>query len=86
MLEMYLRCMTHLEPKRWKARLSLVEWWHNTTYHTAIRMNPFEALYGISQRNAAAVQWLVQWWRTSPTEATWKDAEEIERKFPGFQS
>ena len=46
-LEMYLRCMTHLEPKRWNARLSLAEWWYNTTYHTAIQMRPFGALYGI---------------------------------------
>ena len=47
MLEMYLRCMTHLEPKRWNAWLSLAEWWYNTTYHTTIQMSPFEALYGI---------------------------------------
>ena len=46
-LEMYLRCMTHQEPKRWNAWLSMAEWWYNTTYHTAIQMSPFEALYGM---------------------------------------
>nr|XP_027067574.1 uncharacterized protein LOC113693202 [Coffea arabica] len=46
-LEMYLRCMTHLKPKRWNIGLSLAEWWYNTTYHTAIQMSPFEALYGM---------------------------------------
>ena len=45
-LEMYLRCMSHLEPKRWSTWLSLAEWWYNTTHHTAIQMTPFEALYG----------------------------------------
>ncbi|XP_071902636.1 uncharacterized protein [Coffea arabica] len=39
--------MTQLEPKRWNAWLSLAEWWYNTSYHTAIHMSPFEALYGI---------------------------------------
>nr|XP_027118561.1 uncharacterized protein LOC113735771 [Coffea arabica] len=44
---MYLRCLTHLEPRRWNQWLSLVEWWYNTTHHTAIQITPFEALYGI---------------------------------------
>ena len=40
----------------------------------------------VKKKNAAAVQWLVQWWGVSPAKATWEDAEEIERKFPEFQS
>ncbi|XP_027169436.1 uncharacterized protein LOC113769165 [Coffea eugenioides] len=43
---MYLRCMSHLEPRRWNTWLSLAEWWYNTIYHTAIQMTLFEALYG----------------------------------------
>ena len=40
----------------------------------------------VKKKNAAAVQWLVQWWGASPAEATWKDAEGRELKFPEFQS
>lgn len=46
-LEMYLRCRTFHQPRQWVSWLSLGEWWYNTTYHAAIKMSPFEALYGI---------------------------------------
>lgn len=46
-LETYLRCMVIDEPKQWPKWLTLAEWWYNTTYHSAIQMSPFEALYGI---------------------------------------
>jgi len=45
-LESYLRCMVFQEPKKWAAWLSLAEWWYNTTHHTALKMSPFQALYG----------------------------------------
>ena len=35
-LEMYLRCVTHIEPKGWNQWLSLAEWWYSTSHHTAI--------------------------------------------------
>ena len=44
---MYLRCLTHLEPKGWNQWLSLAKWWYNTSHHTAIQMTPFKALYGL---------------------------------------
>ena len=50
---MYLRCMTHLEPKRWNAWLFLAEWWYNTTYHTAMHISPLEALYGMAHSQLA---------------------------------
>jgi transposase InsO family protein/ribosomal protein L21E len=45
-LETYLRSMTFQEPKKWMSWLSLAEFWYNTTYHTALQLTPFQALYG----------------------------------------
>ncbi|KAD5318093.1 hypothetical protein E3N88_18039 [Mikania micrantha] len=45
-LETYLRCMCMHTPEKWFKWLSLAEWWYNTTYHSAIKMSPFQALYG----------------------------------------
>ena len=47
-VEQYLRCMCFLKPKSWVNWLSLGEWWYNTSYHTAIGMTPFQAMYGYS--------------------------------------
>lgn len=44
-LENYLRCMVFLQPKKWMNWLSLAEWWYNTSYHTSLKMTPFQALY-----------------------------------------
>jgi hypothetical protein len=44
-LEQYLCCMAFAEPKKWASWLSTAEWWYNCSYHTAIKMSPFEALY-----------------------------------------
>lgn len=30
----------------WAKWLTLAEYWHNTNFHSAIKMTPFEALYG----------------------------------------
>lgn len=34
-------------PRSWYNWLSLVEYWYNTNYHTAIKCTPFQALYGV---------------------------------------
>ena len=47
-LENYLRCMTFDKQRQWFKYLTLAEWWYNTTYHSAIKMTPFEALFGYS--------------------------------------
>lgn len=44
-LEQYLRCMAFSEPTKWCNWLAAAEWWYNSSYHTAIKMSPFEALY-----------------------------------------
>jgi len=45
-LESYLRCFVSDHPRRWYKFLHLVEFWLNTTHHSAIQMAPFQALYG----------------------------------------
>lgn len=45
-VEGYLRCMCSDRPKEWVQWLPLAEWWYNTTYHSAIKLTPFEVLYG----------------------------------------
>nr|ADB85398.1 putative retrotransposon protein [Phyllostachys edulis] len=45
-VESYLRCMAMQEPKKWVSWLPLAEWWYNTTFHTALKLSPFQALYG----------------------------------------
>lgn len=45
-LENYLRCMAFHQPKKWCYWLSLAEWWYNTSFHTAHKMTPFQAVYG----------------------------------------
>jgi hypothetical protein len=38
--------MAFQEPKKWVTWLPTAEWWYNSSYHTAIKTTPFEALYG----------------------------------------
>ncbi|GMI89932.1 hypothetical protein HRI_002662500 [Hibiscus trionum] len=45
-LEAYLRCMTGEKPKEWGNWLHLVEWWYNTSFHSAIQTTPYQAMYG----------------------------------------
>lgn len=45
-LESYLRSMTFQEPRCWMNWLPHAEWWYNTSYHTSLKMTPFQALYG----------------------------------------
>lgn len=48
MLEGYLRCIIFNNQKNWEFYLPLAEWWYNTTFHSSIKLTPFEALYGYS--------------------------------------
>jgi hypothetical protein len=45
-LETYLRCFSSKKQNQWAQWLPLVEWWHNTSYHTTTCMTPFEVVYG----------------------------------------
>ncbi|KAD7478366.1 hypothetical protein E3N88_01502 [Mikania micrantha] len=46
-LESYLRAMTMDAPLQWIKWLPLAQWWYNTTFHSAIKMSPYEALFGV---------------------------------------
>lgn len=45
-LESYLCCFACDEPNQWSKYLYLAEFWYNTSFHSAIEMTPFQALYG----------------------------------------
>ncbi|KAL6198785.1 hypothetical protein ACLB2K_028574 [Fragaria x ananassa] len=45
-LEHYLRCFIQGKPQNWANLLHWAEWWYNTTFHSAIQMTPFQAVYG----------------------------------------
>jgi len=45
-LETYLRCFCADSQKDWAKFLLLTEWCYITTFHSAIQITPFEALYG----------------------------------------
>ncbi|PRQ23185.1 putative nucleotidyltransferase, Ribonuclease H [Rosa chinensis] len=45
-LEHFLRCFVLDKPSSWSELLHCAEWWYNTTYHSTIKMTPFQAVYG----------------------------------------
>jgi hypothetical protein len=40
--------MTFDNPKKWMSWLSSAEWWYNTSYHSSLKLTPFQALYGFA--------------------------------------
>jgi hypothetical protein len=50
-LETFLRCFVHSCPRRWLRRVSLAEYWYNTSLHSALGKSPFEVLYGHSPKH-----------------------------------
>ena len=45
-IEMYLRCFTSDQPKKWVNWLAWAEYCYNTSFHTALKATPFEIVYG----------------------------------------
>lgn len=47
----YLRCSIHSCPSAWSLWLHLAEYWYNTSYHSALKLTPFEVLYTQTPRH-----------------------------------
>lgn len=45
-LEQFFRCFVNACPSKWTNWIFLVEFWYNTSWHSALKMSPFEVLYG----------------------------------------
>ena len=45
-LETYLRCFCSHKPQDWCKWLPWAQYWYNTSWHSSIRMAPYQALYG----------------------------------------
>jgi hypothetical protein len=50
-LEQYLRCFSSDQPKGWVEWLAWAEYGYNTAVHSATKMSPFEAVYGVPPPN-----------------------------------
>lgn len=46
-LEQYLRLYVHSQPQQWYKFLTWAELWYNSSYHSSIKMSPYEAVYGV---------------------------------------
>jgi len=45
-LELYLKCFASDNPRTWYQYLHLIQFWYNSSYHSAIKIVLFQALYG----------------------------------------
>ena len=45
-LEMYLRCVVHDCPAKWKSWLPQAKFGYNSTFHSSLGCTPYKALYG----------------------------------------
>lgn len=50
-LETFLRCFVHACPHKWIDWLYLAEFWYNSSWHSALKMSPFEVLYGYAPKH-----------------------------------
>ncbi|GAA0164566.1 hypothetical protein LIER_20166 [Lithospermum erythrorhizon] len=57
-LETYLRCMCSARPKDWSNWLPMAEFWYNTSFHSSLKLTPFEALYGYKPPHLPAASYL----------------------------
>jgi len=50
-METFLRCFVNAVPSKWFDRIHLAEFWYNSSWHSALDLSPFEALYGYAPRH-----------------------------------
>jgi hypothetical protein len=50
-LQQYLRCFVHEQPRRWGEFLHWAEWHYNTAIHTSTGLSPFQVVYGRAPPN-----------------------------------
>ncbi|XP_058741863.1 uncharacterized protein LOC131614269 [Vicia villosa] len=74
-VETYLRCFVGDHPKQWYKFLHLAEFWYNTSYHSAINMPPFKALYGRDPPNIT--DFINDSSRRDPLEFSWQQHKDI---------
>ena len=56
-MEMYLRCVVHDTPSKWRRWLPMAEFWYNSTFHSSLNCTPFKALYEKEANLGAMVSW-----------------------------
>jgi hypothetical protein len=76
-LETYLSFFASEKKNQWAQWLPLAEWWYNTSYHTATRMTPFEAVYG--QKPPSVLSYLSGSSKVQAVDLTLTDREVILR-------
>jgi hypothetical protein len=47
--------MAFSQPKKWCSWISMAEWWYNTSFHTALKMTPFQVMYGFPPPQIAEI-------------------------------
>lgn len=73
-LETYPRSSVNSCPRNWYNWLFLVEYWYNTTFHSALGRTPYEVIYGTLPREFGVTQ-VDQC--TVPDLATWLCEREV---------
>lgn len=64
-LETYLWCFVGDSPQLWVRYLPLAEFWYNSTFQSAIKMTPYEVLYGRSLQTCAHTSLVPPLWLLS---------------------
>lgn len=70
---MYLRCVTGDFPRTWLDWLPWAEFCYNTSYHSALKVTPFEVVYG--QPPSVLIPYVAGTARTDIIDGTLRDRD-----------